>query len=585
MQEVKAQSPTLILELEDQLKKAYKLRGHDLAQSLKIAQHVLLSFEELRFSKGIAQAENMLGLFHLIRGEFASAEIYSRKALHYFEQHNDVKGIADARYNIGGIYYRTNKYHQGLIELSQCLAAYRQLDDFHNQSRTLKSMGTIYEYFNDLDKAIESYEKAIEASRLVDDVSLESNALNPLSGIYNKQGKTQLAFDVIGRSILLKTQSGDTRGLAYALYGRAKLYIKQHRFDEALSDLQQVVEILSIAEDMLGLGMAYNKIGISYQGLGNIGQAYFYFKQALGLGEKFKVQFVSFKANFNLYTLSKQQGDTQQALGYLEKYFLQKEEVINNENYNIIKSYEALSKIEALEREAKAQKEKSEIVEKKNAELDSFFYRVSHDLKGPISSLLGLYNVVQLDIEDPKALALFDMYHSQAVRMNDIVIGLINLTEIKNTKKLKSRINFEKLVNECIESCRYLANFSRVKFEKNIGVFDFMAEWAIINTILQNLIENAVKYSRANVEPIVKISIFKDEEHVMMRVEDNGQGIPLEHQSNIFNMFYRATERNQGSGLGLYILKRAVERTQGDIDFVSVQNKGSSFLVRIPCQP
>ena len=283
--------------------------------------------------------------------------------------------------------------------------------------------------------------------------------------------------------------------------------------------------------------------------------------------------------------LAKKEGNTQLALGYLEKYFLQKEEVINSENYNIVKSYEALSKIESLEREAKAQEEKSEIVERKNAELDSFFYRVSHDLKGPISSLLGLYNVVKIDITDTKSLELFRMYHSQAVRMNDIVIGLINLTEIKNTEKLKTQINFEKLIDDCINSCRYLPNFSSAKFEKYIASFDFLAEWAIINTILQNLIENAIKYSRPNVEPVIKISVYREENFVVIIVADNGQGIAPEHQSNIFNMFYRATDKNSGSGLGLYILKRAVERTQGQIEFVSVPNQGSSFMVRIPCIP
>lgn len=284
---------TLLLDLETQLRKAYDIRGHDLTQSIQIAQHVLHGSEEVKFELGIAKAENLLGLFHLIRGEFALAETYSRKALQYFENQKDIKGIADARYNIGSICYRTNKYHQGLIELSQCLAAYRQLGDFHNQARTLKSMGTIYEYFNDKDKAIESYEKSIEASREVNDISLESNALNPLSGIYNKQGQTKRAFELIDRSILLKNQSGDTRGLGFALYGRAKLFIKQLRFKEALIDLEQVTHILSTAGDRLGLGMAYNKIGISYQGLNNLEQAHHYFNLALELGEKYNVQFVS----------------------------------------------------------------------------------------------------------------------------------------------------------------------------------------------------------------------------------------------------------------------------------------------------
>lgn len=569
-------------EVEFQLKEAYDLRGSDLMRSLTLTNDVLKKCIDLGFQQGIAKAENQLGLFHLIRSDFVKAEEYSKRALSYFEEVNDIKGIADAHYNIGSIFYRTNKYHQGLIELSLCLTSYRKINDYHNEARTLKSMGTIYEYFNDRDKAIESYEKSIEASRKVNDIGLESNALNPLSGIYNKQGKYALALETIERSILLKNQSNDTRGLAFGLYGRAKLNIKQGQSDKALEDLTRVVEILSEAEDMLGLGMAYNKIGIAYQQLGNIEKANNFFHQALELGEKYKVQFVTFKANFNLYNLAKKQGNAELALGHLEKYFLQKEEVTKNENYNIIKSYEALSKIEALERETKAQKEKNEIVENKNAELDSFFYRVSHDLKGPISSLLGLYSIVKLDVQEEKALKLFDMYHSQAVRMNDIVIGLINLTEIKNTEKLKSKIYFEKLVDECINSCRYLPHFSLVRFEKQIDQFEFYAEWTIINTILQNLIENAIKYSRHNIDAFIKIIIFKQDEDVILKVEDNGQGIPSEHQSNIFNMFYRATEKNQGSGLGLYILKRAVERMQGSISFTSVLNEGTSFEIRIP---
>ncbi len=571
-----------VVEIDSLLKEAYDSRGHDLIHSLHLTEQALEKYAAIQFEQGIAKAKNQLGLFYLIRGEFDKAEMFSQKALKYFEAVNDVKGIADARYNLGGIYYRTNKYHHGLIELSKCLVAYRYLDDFHNQARTLKSMGTIYEYFNDQLKAVESYEKSIEASRKVKDISLESNALNPLSGIYHKQGLEKLAIETIERSIELKTKSNDTRGLAFALYGRAKIFIKQGKIQEALTELEKVVHILAEAEDMLGLGMAYNKIGVSYQALGDFGRANHFYLKALELGEKYKVQFVCFKANFNLYSLAKKEGDPHRALEYLEKYFLQKEQVINSENYNIIKSYEALSQIESLEREAKSQKEKNEIVERKNAELDSFFYRVSHDLKGPISSLLGLNGIVNLDVKDPVALNLFNMYHSQAVRMNDIVMGLINLTEIKNTEKLKSKIDFDKLVDECVNSCRYLPNFNNVKVQKEIEVFDFYSEWAIINTILQNLIENAIKYSSTDRSALVHIVVTKEIDSVGISVQDNGQGIALNHQSNIFNMFYRANDRAQGTGLGLYILKRAVERLNGTIELSSIPNEGSNFLVKLP---
>jgi signal transduction histidine kinase len=161
-------------------------------------------------------------------------------------------------------------------------------------------------------------------------------------------------------------------------------------------------------------------------------------------------------------------------------------------------------------------------------------------------------------------------------------MGLINLTSIKNTEKLKSKIDFEKLVDECLNSCHYLDQSAIIKIKKEIEPIDFYSEWAIINTILQNLIENAIKYSRKDKDPFVNISIYKKEQFIIIKVEDNGQGIALDHQSNVFGMFYRANDNTKGSGLGLYILKRAVERLSGVVELQSTPNKGSIFTVKLP---
>lgn len=224
----------LASEANKQLSEAYATRGSDINHSVEITQSVLQRCIDNGFEEGIAKAKNQLGLFYLVRSDFEKAERYSRESLQYFEKHNDIKGVADAHYNIGGIYYRTNKYHQGLIELLKSLEGYKLLSDHHNQSRTHKSMGTIYEYFNDLNKASDAYLKAIEASKIVKDESLESNALNPLSSIYYKQGLTALAVETIDRSVKLKIKTADKRGLAFALYGRAKIYIKEDKPELAL---------------------------------------------------------------------------------------------------------------------------------------------------------------------------------------------------------------------------------------------------------------------------------------------------------------------------------------------------------------
>jgi signal transduction histidine kinase len=224
----------------------------------------------------------------------------------------------------------------------------------------------------------------------------------------------------------------------------------------------------------------------------------------------------------------------------------------------------------------------TKIIENKNAELDAFFYRISHDLKGPISSLLGLSTLARKEIKDPNALEFIERQQTQSERLNTIITGLIKLTRLNHTDLQKETIDFGTMVDECITSFSALENFSSINFHKQIEpAIKFESEWALLNAILQNLIENAIKYSRPD-SPYVRINIRQESSSVVVEVEDNGQGIPAEHQSRIFEMFYRATHSANGTGLGLYILKRSVDRLQGTIDIRSQVGVGSTFIVRLP---
>ena len=98
---------------------------------------------------------------------------------------------------------------------------------------------------------------------------------------------------------------------------------------------------------------------------------------------------------------------------------------------------------------------------------------------------------------------------------------------------------------------------------------------------MQNLLENAIKYSSKN-SPFVVVRVFARDEHVFIEVSDNGQGILLEHQPKIFEMFFRATKNASGTGLGLYILKRSVDRLNGTVALRSEIGQGSTFTVKLP---
>jgi signal transduction histidine kinase len=224
----------------------------------------------------------------------------------------------------------------------------------------------------------------------------------------------------------------------------------------------------------------------------------------------------------------------------------------------------------------------TEIIRNKNAELDTFFHRISHDLRGPISSLLGLSFLAKVDIKDEQALQYIEKQRQQVERLNQIIVGLINLTKLSNDGLSKVRIDFSNMIDACINSFESLPNFANVRFTIRIQPnLEFYSEWTLLNAIMQNLIENAIKYSTGD-SPYVEIRVREEEEFVVLEVEDNGQGIPVNHQSKIFEMFFRATNNASGSGLGLYILKRSVDRLKGTIELKSQVNKGSTFTVKLP---
>jgi signal transduction histidine kinase len=224
----------------------------------------------------------------------------------------------------------------------------------------------------------------------------------------------------------------------------------------------------------------------------------------------------------------------------------------------------------------------TQMIESKNAELDAFFYGISHDLKGPISSLFGLSYLARIEIKDPLALDYIERQHAQVERLNNIIKGLSNLTKLNHADLQKEKVDFNKMIDDCIVSFNGLPNFASIAFKKDIQPdLEFYSEWTLLNAIVQNLIENAIKYSSTE-SPYVQINVRREGGWVILEVEDNGQGIPDQHQARIFEMFYRATQQATGTGLGLYILKRSVDKLKGTVDIKSKEGVGSTFTVKLP---
>ena len=221
---------------------------------------------------------------------------------------------------------------------------------------------------------------------------------------------------------------------------------------------------------------------------------------------------------------------------------------------------------------------------KANDELDRFVYSASHDMRAPLSTLLGLIEVIRMT-DDPSE---YDRYFKMMIRRIGEMEGFITeITDYSRNTRLPLdlvQVDLHDLVNKCIESFHTLADQSNVALINEVTPkLQFKSDPTRLKVVLNNLLANAIKYNNQSSDnKYVKISAMQDKEILHIRVEDNGAGIGKEHQDKIFDMFFRAADDSSGSGLGLYIVKETITKLGGSINFESALRQGTAFTITLP---
>lgn len=229
--------------------------------------------------------------------------------------------------------------------------------------------------------------------------------------------------------------------------------------------------------------------------------------------------------------------------------------------------------------------DKNEELEKRNYELDKFVYSVSHNVRSPIASALGLISVIQLEFDDNKNLSFYvsnigTSLHKLDYYVNKILAYVAN----KNFKVKKERIHFDGFVTQLIEEAKFLEGAKEVNFRKDITQqLEFYSDTDRLYTILECLIANSVEYrAKRDEAAYVSISVRVTRKYANITIEDNGEGIQGEQLEKVFEMFYRGNERSKGTGLGLYVVKQTVDQLGGTLNLQSDYKKGSKFILQIP---
>lgn len=225
----------------------------------------------------------------------------------------------------------------------------------------------------------------------------------------------------------------------------------------------------------------------------------------------------------------------------------------------------------------------NELLAKANQELDYFVYSVSHDLRAPLSSILGLTNIYGLTESPQEKEGIIRMISNRAVALDDFIRGVLDYSRNSRADLKYKTLVLHKVIVEVLESLGHMQGYNQVAIVNNVPQdFEVVTDQDRLKVILSNLIANAVNYRDPAKRPFVRISAEQESGSWLLSVEDNGIGIKQEYQDKIFDMFYKAHDRGNGTGLGLYIVREALVRLKGKIEVKSNYGKGSTFTVTLP---
>ncbi|MDY0138511.1 MAG: ATP-binding protein [Candidatus Izemoplasmatales bacterium] len=217
-----------------------------------------------------------------------------------------------------------------------------------------------------------------------------------------------------------------------------------------------------------------------------------------------------------------------------------------------------------------------------------FFVNASHELKSPLTTIIGSTDLIIQGLAKDKNTVddLISRIHSEAKRMDNLVMDMLTLSEYenRNQKNSKRMISIRSSIDNIIETLRVLINESKTVIDLEVENLTIYFSEDDFYQLFKNLIENAIKYGKLNGNVFIKV--FSDSDNIKFEIKDNGIGIPKSDLSRVFERFYRVdkarSKSSKGTGLGLSIVKHVVLNYNGKIELNSEENVGTEVIVTFP---
>ncbi|MDW7690405.1 PAS domain S-box protein [Flammeovirgaceae bacterium SG7u.111] len=224
-----------------------------------------------------------------------------------------------------------------------------------------------------------------------------------------------------------------------------------------------------------------------------------------------------------------------------------------------------------------------EELELRNKELQTFVYSLSHDLRGPMSSIMGLVNLCKIETNIQEVSTYMELIEERMNRMGLFTNDILNHSRNLNLPIEIKKIDFTKSIKEALKKLKYVPELYQSKMSLNVEPFEFYTDKFRLEEVFKIILANAFQYIDHGQDVfLVDVAIKQENGSAIITVADNGSGIDDEVKPRVFEMFYRGHLKSKGAGIGLYIAKQAIKSIEGEIEFESTIDVGSTFTIKIP---
>ncbi len=526
----------------------------------------------------IAISSNNIGLVYYQLKDFPKAILYFNRARE-IEEKNERKGIEGTYVNLGLAYYGLTNFNLALENFEKTIAI---CDDGCDELILVEAYngagGCLFELGNSTEAEIYLNKGLVLAEKL--------NAETNLITIYNNLARISLEGGQVEKAIeRLSTSQNIAEKLNIRFWSKknfklfAEVYYANREYQKAY---EYQVKYDSVSSEILNETVAKNmlQIQVDFEERQNL--------EIIKLKDKeisrtntllilsVIISLLTVLIIIILYRNNKLRKRVNRKLTIANR-------TIENQNSKLTELNTALE--DRVKERTEELRSTNKALTKSNSDLDNFIYKTSHDIRGPLATLQGVCNIALMDIKEKVAVDYFEKLSKTASKLNQILSKLLVINQINNSMPSDNEVLVKELITEIVEENSQM--FDDKKIEVNIDVsqnLKIIMDALLLRIILNNLINNAFKFhnTSSKITSTINISALVEDDKLHINVEDNGVGINDNIVTQIFDIFSKTSEMQDTAGLGLYLVKLAVDKLEGNILVTKTKDNLTQFSVILP---